>query len=100
MEVIPELSNKFSEMFKLLYLNGVAKKAKELSAIRELHYQKSLLSVEVYNVSRRKKETINVEDFVFEGIKNSIDGNINDAREIRDVLKDTFKKMVSKSIVI
>lgn len=93
LEVIPELSNKFSELFKLLYLNGVAKKAKELSAIRKLHLQKSLLSVEVYNVSRRKKETINVEHFVLEGIKNSIDGNINDAREIRDVLKESLIKI-------
>lgn len=93
LEVITELSNKFSEMFNLLYLNGVAKKAKELSATRELQLQKSLLRVEVYNVSRRKKETINVERFVFEGIKNSIDGNINDAREIRDVLKDALKKI-------
>jgi hypothetical protein len=98
LQLADELSKKFSKLYNKIHLNSLSDKYKTLFDDTIIEDKNDLRTVHVFNADKKTNEIVNIDNFILDGIKVSIEGNRDDAEAIQEILKKDNHGYISAMI--
>ncbi len=100
LQLAEKLSDKFAGLYKKLHIRGISKEYEKICKDYSLSSEKALFQTKIWNPSKKKWQQYDTENFLFEGIKLSLNNDEKASKEVSDILKEKNNHGYTSALIL